>query len=67
MNEELIDLQTRVAFQDDAIQELTLTVTRQQNQISELQTALLQLRQQVKNLTPSQVASPDEETPPPHY
>ncbi|MET0106446.1 MAG: SlyX family protein [Sedimenticola sp.] len=67
MNEELIDLQTRVAFQDDAIQELTLTVTRQQNQISELQTALQQLRQQVKNLTPSQVASPDEETPPPHY
>ncbi|MES9869834.1 MAG: SlyX family protein [Sedimenticola sp.] len=67
MNEELIDLQTRVAFQDDAIQELTLTVTRQQNQISELQTALQQLRQQLKNLTPSQVASADEETPPPHY
>ncbi|MET0014216.1 MAG: SlyX family protein [Sedimenticola sp.] len=67
MNEELIDLQTRVAFQDEAIQELTLTVTRQQNQISELQTALQQLRQQLKNLTPSQVASADEETPPPHY
>ncbi|MET0118311.1 MAG: SlyX family protein [Sedimenticola sp.] len=67
MNEELIDLQTRVAFQDDAIQELTLTVTRQQNQISELHTALQQLRQQLKNLTPSQVASADEETPPPHY
>ncbi|OOZ37860.1 SlyX family protein [Solemya velesiana gill symbiont] len=67
MNEELIDLQTRLAFQDDAIQELNSTVARQQNQILELQKAIEQLRQQVKTLTPSQVASPDEEAPPPHY
>ncbi|MES9846448.1 MAG: SlyX family protein [Candidatus Sedimenticola sp. PURPLELP] len=67
MNEELIDLQTRMAFQDDAIQELNATVARQQNQIAELLTAFKELRQQVKNMTPSQVASAAEETPPPHY
>lgn len=67
MNEELIDLQTRMAFQDDAIQELNATVARQQNQIAELLTAFKELRQQVKNMPPSQVASAAEETPPPHY
>jgi len=68
MNEqELIELQTRLAFQDDAILELNATVARQQNQIDDLVRLVKHLQDQLKALTPSQVEGRGEEPPPPHY
>jgi SlyX protein len=67
MDQALIDLQTRVAFQDDTLDQLNRTVAEQQRQIDRLLQLTDELRSQVKSLTPSNVASPEDETPPPHY
>ncbi|MEW7976054.1 MAG: SlyX family protein [Candidatus Sedimenticola endophacoides] len=64
--QELIDLQTRLAFQDDAITALNATVARQQNQLGEQSRQLQALRDQLKALHHTGVAAGDE-PPPPHY
>ncbi len=66
MEQQLIELQTRLAFQEDAIQALTSTVARQQLELHELRLDLAELQQQVRTLSPTQAASV-EEKPPPHY
>ncbi len=67
MSEEITDLQTRFAFQEDAMQELSHTVVRQEREIKELQGVVEQLRKQLRALTPEMVTSPSGETLPPHY
>jgi SlyX protein len=37
MNDDIIELQTRIAFQDGVIEQLNQVVTKQQNQIDRLQ------------------------------
>lgn len=66
MEKELIDLQTRVAFQEDAIQQLNLTIVHQQNIIDVLQRGFLELRQQIQALTPPDAPETTDEAPP-HY
>ncbi|MEE9357531.1 SlyX family protein [Candidatus Vondammii sp. HM_W22] len=66
MEKELIDLQTRVAFQEDAIQQLNLTMVHQQNIIDVLQRGFLELRQQIQALTPPDAPETTDEAPP-HY
>ena len=66
MENELIDLQTRLAFQEDAIQELNLAMVHQQNLIDVLQRGLLELRQQIQVLTPPDAPGTTDEAPP-HY
>lgn len=63
----LTELETRVAFQDQTIQELNEVVTRQQREIDHLTRELEALRERLRGFTPSPVVPPDEETPPPHY
>lgn len=67
MQERLTDLESRFAFQEQAIQELSDVVARQQREIDTLVRELEMLREYVRNITPSMVASEAEETPPPHY
>ena len=67
MEAQLIELQTRVAFQEDALLELTKTVADQQREISEFKKDIEQLQSQLRNLTSEDVMSPTEEPPPPHY
>ena len=67
MEQELIDLQTRLAFQDDTLYHLNRTVAEQQKQIDRLLQVVEELKIQVKSLTPSNIANPEDETPPPHY
>lgn len=64
--QELIDLQTRLAFQDDAITALNATVARQQNQLDEQSRQIQALRDQLKALHHAGAAVGDE-PPPPHY
>ncbi len=66
MEKELIDLQTRVAFQEDAIQQLNLAMVHQQNIIDVLQRGFLELRQQIQALTPPDAPETTDEAPP-HY
>ncbi len=63
----VVELETRVAFQDQTVQELNETVIRQQREIDNLTRELETLRGRLRALTPSPVVPPDEETPPPHY
>lgn len=67
MNERLAELETRLAFQERAIQELNEVVVRQQGEIDRLTRDLETLKTQVRSMASYPVAGRDEETPPPHY
>ncbi len=67
MSNEIIDLQSRLAFQEDAIQELNLTVCQLQNQLNTLQLAIRELHKQIQNLTPPDGADSSITEIPPHY
>ncbi|MBI2382074.1 MAG: SlyX family protein [Gammaproteobacteria bacterium] len=63
----LDELETRLAFQDDLLNQLNEVVTRQDREILNLQKDVLRLRHQLLQLLPLMNASAGEETPPPHY
>lgn len=63
----IIELETKVSYQDHTIQELNEVVIRQQQQIDQLEKNVNQLSGHLKALNPSDLARPEEETPPPHY
>ncbi len=67
MDERLAELETRVTFQDQTIQELNEVVTRQQAQIDRLVREVEALKLHLASLAPSPVIPAEEEKPPPHY
>lgn len=67
MENRIIELETKVAYQEHTIQELNDALTHQQKEITALKLQMMQLQELVKQMTPSNIASPSEETPPPHY
>lgn len=67
MSDRLIELETKVAFQEATIQDLNKALSQQQQDINQLQSRVDHLLELVKQLTPSNIASEAEETPPPHY
>ena len=67
MNERLIELEVRVAFQDQTIQALNEAVTHQQAQLERLTRELVRLRAQLTSQAPALVIPADQEQPPPHY
>lgn len=63
----LTELEVKLAFQDDLLDALNLTVSRQQQQIDLLQQQLRLLYQQMRSQTPdADPAAPQHEIPP-HY
>jgi SlyX protein len=69
MESRLVELETKVALQDDLLDALNLTVARQQQQIDLLQQQLRVLYQQFRNSQPdgpSSAGSLRDEIPP-HY
>lgn len=67
MNERLVELEVRVAFQEQTLQELNRVVIRQQQQIDRLTQELETLKVQLTMVAPSLVIPQEEEAPPPHY
>jgi len=67
MNDQIIELETRIAYQDHLIGELNEVVTRQQQQIDRIEQQLDRLQRALKHSGGSGLARPDEEVPPPHY
>jgi SlyX protein len=67
MENRLIELETRLAFQDHTLQELNSVIVRQQQEIAALTREIEILKAQFKTLAPELVASRGDETPPPHY
>jgi SlyX protein len=63
----IADLESRLAFQDDTIDQLNAVVVRQDARIERLELALRRVREQVEGLMPLVQGAPGEEPPPPHY
>ncbi|MBE0510134.1 MAG: SlyX family protein [Chromatiales bacterium] len=67
MESRLDDLEFRLTHQELAIDNLTESNLQQQQAITRLQAEIAYLKTLLRELTPSAVAAPGEETPPPHY
>ncbi len=66
MHERMTELETRIAFQEDALEQLSQIVNEQQRQLDELRQVVNGLAQRVAELRPSTSDAPVDETPP-HY
>mgnify|MGYP000132526915 CR=1 FL=1 len=64
---QIIELETRLAFQEHAIQALNDVVTRQQQQIETLVREVQALKDRLRAAAPSPVGPLEDEKPPPHY
>jgi len=63
----LIELETKVAFQEDTIQQLNSVVCRQQEQIDFLLMKYQQMRAQLGEISCNEPFSPELNESPPHY
>lgn len=63
----ITELESRLAFQDDTVDELNRVVSDQDQRIARLESLLRRTREQVEMLLPLMNAAPGEEAPPPHY
>lgn len=63
----IAELESRLAFQDDTVDQLNRVVSDQDQRIARLETLLRRTREQVEMLLPLMHAQPGEEPPPPHY
>lgn len=66
-NERLVELETRVAFQDHLLAELNDVVTAQGRELQSLQLQLQRALSDLKTLRGLLYADPASEPPPPHY
>ncbi|MFQ5354949.1 MAG: SlyX family protein [Mariprofundaceae bacterium] len=67
LEDRIIDLETKFAYQDHTIQELNEVIIRQQIQIGSLENQLQRIRNHLKEITPSEIEHSEDEAPPPHY
>ncbi|MFU2122681.1 SlyX family protein [Gallibacterium anatis] len=61
------EMETKVAFQENTIEQLNQALIEQQFIIDKMQLQLRYLAQKLKDVQPSNIATQAEETPPPHY
>ena len=66
MESRLAEIEMKLSFSEELLEELNRTVYRQQQQIDQLQKELQTLREQVRTSLPDEVRNPIDETPP-HY
>lgn len=67
MNESITDLQMRVTYQDDTIEQLNTIVASQQHELHQIRTELARLRELVQEIKDAQPAAQGDEPLPPHY
>ena len=67
MENRLIELETRLAFQDETLQTLSIELGRQQQEIALLTQEIAALKAQLRSLAPDLTAGRMPEPPPPHY
>ena len=63
----LSEMETRLAFQENTLQELNDALISQQQQIELLQGMLQEMHRRVEDLANSRPAESGKEPPPPHY
>ena len=61
------EVESRLAFQDDHIQQLNDIITKLQLEVMTLHERLSHSERRLQELTPSLLNPLEEETPPPHY
>ncbi|HEX7812383.1 MAG TPA: SlyX family protein [Burkholderiales bacterium] len=66
MESRIAELEVKLSFCEELLEELNKTVYRQQQQIDLLQKEIAALREQVKSSMPTEPREPADETPP-HY
>ncbi len=66
MESRLTEIEVKLSFSEDLLEELNRTVVRQQKQIDQLQQELRVLRQQMQTGNAAESFGPHDETPP-HY
>ena len=67
MENKIIDLQSKLAFQDETINELNEVITDQQNQLDQLREEIRLLGLRIASVAESSSTSEEKEQPPPHY
>ncbi|WP_020558644.1 SlyX family protein [Thiofilum flexile] len=67
MEQRLERLEMLFMEQEQTLDSLSEQVYLQQKEITQLRLEIHQLKERLKGFTPSIIASPAEETPPPHY
>ncbi|MCP4043991.1 MAG: SlyX family protein [Gammaproteobacteria bacterium] len=67
MEERIIELETKVAFQDETIELLNQTVIQQQQAIDQLQLELKEIKSMLEARRDTEVVTRTEEPLPPHY
>ncbi|WP_420465531.1 SlyX family protein [Panacagrimonas sp.] len=67
MEERIIELETRYAYQDETLRVLSDTVAAQQQQIDSLKALCLQLADRVRNASADTFKSTPADEVPPHY
>lgn len=63
----IIELESKIAFQDDAMQHLSKELLEHQKQIKLLQQQVQLLARQLQNHDQDGMMSQEQEPPPPHY
>lgn len=61
------ELECKMAFQEQTIDELNDALTQQQLLLTKMQDQMKYVVGKVRNLDSSNMADPSQETPPPHY
>ncbi|MDN3698436.1 MULTISPECIES: SlyX family protein [Vibrio] len=67
LEDRINDLECKLAFQEQTIDELNDALSQQQFLITRMQDQMKFVVGKVKNMDSSNLADPTEETPPPHY
>lgn len=63
----IAELESRVAFQEDAIDKLDNVIARQDIELVQLKELVLSLHKQIKLMDLSNPTASGDEAPPPHY
>jgi SlyX protein len=67
MQERIVELESKVAFQDELINRLDEILVAQRDELDRLSERVRRLEEQVKAGGASMIRPEAEETPPPHY
>jgi SlyX protein len=67
MENRVIELESKLAFQEEMINELNTVITDQQKQLDMLREAQVMLNQRFQAMTETSVDPNEKEPPPPHY
>ena len=66
-DDRFLDIETKLAYQEDLVQALNKVVSDQQRKIDELDTVCRKLVDRVLDLSEEMAAGKIEDAPPPHY